>query len=56
VLVAHARNPNYSEGRDQEDCGLKPDPGKLFMKCYVKKKIIITKRAGGIAQVARLPE
>jgi hypothetical protein len=24
VLVAHACNPNYSGGRDQEDCGLKP--------------------------------
>jgi hypothetical protein len=24
VLVAHACNPGYSEGRDQEDHGLKP--------------------------------
>jgi hypothetical protein len=22
--VAHAYNPSYSEGRNQEDCGLKP--------------------------------
>jgi hypothetical protein len=25
ALVAHACNPSYSEGRDQEDRGLKPD-------------------------------
>jgi hypothetical protein len=24
VLVAHACNPSYSGGRDQEDCGLRP--------------------------------
>jgi hypothetical protein len=24
ILVAHACNPSYSEGRDQEDCGSKP--------------------------------
>jgi hypothetical protein len=24
VLVAHAYNPSYSGGRDQEDCGLRP--------------------------------
>jgi hypothetical protein len=24
----HICNPGYSGGRDQEDCGLKPDPGK----------------------------
>jgi hypothetical protein len=24
VLVAHAYNPSYSGGRDQEDCGSKP--------------------------------
>jgi hypothetical protein len=23
--VAHTCNPSYSGGRDQEDCGLKPD-------------------------------
>jgi hypothetical protein len=25
VLVAHAYNPSYSGGKDQEACGLKPD-------------------------------
>jgi hypothetical protein len=24
ALVAHACNPSYSGGKDQEDCGLKP--------------------------------
>jgi hypothetical protein len=24
VPVAHLYNPGYSEGKDQEDCGLKP--------------------------------
>jgi hypothetical protein len=24
MLVAHACNPSYSEGRDQKDCGSKP--------------------------------
>jgi hypothetical protein len=28
VLVAYACNPSYSGGRDQEDCGSKPDPSK----------------------------
>jgi hypothetical protein len=27
ALVAHACNPSYLEGRNQEDCGLKPTPG-----------------------------
>jgi hypothetical protein len=27
VLVAHACNPSYSGGRDQEDCSLKPAQG-----------------------------
>jgi hypothetical protein len=38
--VAHAYNPNYPGGRDQEDCGLKP--------AYLKN--IQKKRAGGVAQ------
>jgi hypothetical protein len=28
ALVAHACNPSYSEGRDQEDCSPKPGLGK----------------------------
>jgi hypothetical protein len=27
VLMAHAHNPSYSEGRDQEDHGSKPAKG-----------------------------
>jgi hypothetical protein len=48
VLVAHAYNPSYSGGRDQEDQGSKPawasssrDP---------TSKIPNTKRAGGVTQ------
>jgi hypothetical protein len=35
--VAHARNPNYSEGRDQEDCGSKPALGKVCETLSQKK-------------------
>jgi hypothetical protein len=52
VLVAHACNPSYSEGRDQEDQGL-----KNFQSPFLKKKKKIThthkksqKRSGGVAQ------
>jgi hypothetical protein len=36
-LVAHAYNPSYSGGGDQEDNGLKPAPGKQFSRPYLKK-------------------
>jgi hypothetical protein len=36
VLVAHACNPNYSGGRDQED-QFKASPGKWFARTYLKK-------------------
>jgi hypothetical protein len=43
ALVAHACNPSYSGGRDQEDCGSKPawensskDP--ISKKPFTKKK------------------
>jgi hypothetical protein len=39
--VAHAYNPRYSQGRDQEDHSLKRDP--------ISKKTS-QKRAGGVAQ------
>jgi hypothetical protein len=40
--VAHAYNPSYSEGRDQEDCGSKPAWAKsshdsILKKSYHKK-------------------
>jgi hypothetical protein len=35
--VAHACNPSYSGGRDQEDYGSKPGPGKQFARPYPEK-------------------
>jgi hypothetical protein len=48
VLVAHACNPSYSGGRDQEDQGLKPAQANSSQDPI--SKIPITKRAGGVAQ------
>jgi hypothetical protein len=42
--AAHACNPSYSGGRDQEDCGLKPALGKQFERPYLKKKHLYKKR------------
>jgi hypothetical protein len=33
---AHACNPSYSGGRDQEDHHLKPAPGKWFVRHYLE--------------------
>jgi hypothetical protein len=41
---AHAYNPSYLGGRDQEDCGLKP--GRANGSRDPISKIAITKRAG----------
>jgi hypothetical protein len=49
VLVAHACNPSYSEGSDQEDLDLKPSLGKYFKRPCLEKKPS-QKRAGGVAQ------
>jgi hypothetical protein len=38
VLVADACNPSYSEGRDQEDRGLKPSPENSSREPISKKK------------------
>jgi hypothetical protein len=46
--VAHAYNPSYSGGRDQEDHGSKPDQTNSSRDPISKKPI--TKRAGGVAQ------
>jgi hypothetical protein len=35
--VAHAYNPSYSGGRDQEDHGSKPTIGKQLVKPYLKE-------------------
>jgi hypothetical protein len=37
--VAHAFNPNFSGGRDQEDHGLKTSLGKHFMRPYLEKNL-----------------
>jgi hypothetical protein len=47
VLVAHTCNPNYSRGRDQEDCGSKPTQANSSQDPI--SKVPITKRAGGVA-------
>jgi hypothetical protein len=44
ALLAHACNPSYSGGRQQEDQGLKPALG-------ITSKIPNTKRVGGVTQV-----
>jgi hypothetical protein len=52
--VAHAYNPNYSGGRDQEDHGL-GQPGQRVWETPFSK-IIRAKWTGGIAQVvSRVP-
>jgi hypothetical protein len=44
--VAHACNPSYSEGRGQEDHGLKPAGANSSRDPILKKHIT----AGGVAQ------
>jgi hypothetical protein len=56
--VAHACNPSYSGGRDEEDHGLKPALANSSRDPISKKKnpktktkqITLQKRAGGVAQ------
>jgi hypothetical protein len=38
ALVAHACNPSYSGGRDQEDCDLKPAQENSSARPYLQKK------------------
>jgi hypothetical protein len=45
VLVAHAYNPSYSGGSDQEDCGSKPARGNslqdpISKKLFTKKGLV----------------
>jgi hypothetical protein len=49
VSVAHACNPNYSGGRDQEDCGSKP---AWANSVTLSQKTPTHKRAGRVAQKA----
>jgi hypothetical protein len=54
VPVAHACNPSYSGGRDQEDRGLKPAEANSSWDSILKN--LNQKRAGGVTQVlAHLP-
>jgi hypothetical protein len=46
--VAHAYNPSYSGGRDQEDCGSKPAQANSSRDPILKIPII--KRADRVAQ------
>jgi hypothetical protein len=48
--VAHACNPCYSGGRDQEDCSLKPAQGNSSRDFISKIPTTKKKRAGGVAQ------
>jgi hypothetical protein len=47
VLVAHAWNPSYSGGRDQEDHNSEPAWANSSLRSYLKKPFM--KRAGGVA-------
>jgi hypothetical protein len=49
ALVAHACNPNYSGGKDQEDGGLKQAQANGSTRPYLKNPS--QKRADGVAQV-----
>jgi hypothetical protein len=48
VLVAHACNPSYSGGRDQEDHSSKP-PGQIVQETLSQKKSS-QKKGCGVAQ------
>jgi hypothetical protein len=37
ALVAHACNPSYSGGRDQEECSLKPAWANSSVRPYLEK-------------------
>jgi hypothetical protein len=37
--MAHAYNPSYSGGRNQEDCGLKPARANSWWNTTLKKPI-----------------
>jgi hypothetical protein len=51
VLVAHACNPSYSGGKDQEDCSSKPAQVNSLRDSISKKpKNPAQKRAGRVAQ------
>jgi hypothetical protein len=46
-LMAHACNPSYTGGRDQENCSLRPAQANSLRDPILKTQ----KRAGGVAQM-----
>jgi hypothetical protein len=46
--VAHACNPSYSGGRDQEDC-IRSQPRQIVLET-LSRKTLHKNRAGGVAQ------
>jgi hypothetical protein len=48
ALVAHACNPSYSGGTDQEDRGLKPV--QAIVRKTLPRKHTSQSKAGGVAQ------
>jgi hypothetical protein len=50
ALLAHACNPSYSGGRDQEDWGSKPVPVNSLRHPVLKKNITHKKMTDGVAQ------
>jgi hypothetical protein len=48
--MAHACNPSYSGGRDQENCGSKPAGKNSLQDASSKKKKSHKNRAGGMVQ------
>jgi hypothetical protein len=48
--VAHACNPSYSGGRNQEDSGSKPAQANSSQDSISKKKPITNKRASRVVQ------
>jgi hypothetical protein len=51
--VAHACNPSYSGGRDQEDCSSKPACANNSWDSTYKKATPIQNKAGRVAQVIK---
>jgi hypothetical protein len=47
-VVAHACNPSYSEGRDQEDCSSKPAQANVHKT--LSQNTLYKNKAGGVAQ------
>jgi hypothetical protein len=51
ILVSHAYNPRYIEGRDQEDQSSKPAMAKQIVYKTLPQKYPAQKKIGRVAQV-----